>query len=224
MIGKILLGVLGVVLLFLFIALRIRAYLRFKYEHGELQVLLKYAWLSIPLFPKESKKDTENIQENPEPSESAEQVKQKKKINRDQILYTIDTLPPIILKALKRFGRRIKIEPLKIHVLVATSDPADTAMLFGRIQAVLAAVLPSVHRYVKIEEQDIRLFTDFCEEDMDFIVDAGIGISPGDILNIAFCAIGGVLKWFVGFKRRATKENSEKNNSRDTTAQAEKAA
>lgn len=224
MIGDILLCILGVVLLLLFLALRIPIYVRIKYEQGELQAILKYAWLSIPLFPKE---DKEVRQESVNPAESAEQgkeTKQKSKVNKEQILYTIDTLPPVFLKALRRFGRHIRIEPLKVHVLVATPDPADTAILYGRIQAVLAAMLPSIHRYVKIREQDIQIFTDFCEEDMDFIVDAGIGISPGDILNIVFCVLGGVLKWFVGFKRRATKENNEKNNNRDTTAQAEKAA
>ena len=113
---------------------------------------------------------------------------------------------------------------MKVHILVATPDPAETAILYGRIQAVLGAVLPSAHRYMKIREQDIQLFTDFCEEDMDFIVDAGIGIPPGDILNIAFCALGGLLKWYIGFKKRATKGPNEKDSSRDTTAQAEKAA
>lgn len=224
MIGKILLCVLGVILVVLLSALRIPAYVRVKYEQGELQAFMKYAWLTIPLFPKSEKENPQKIEKPSESTEQGKETKQKSKINRDQILYTIDTLPPVFLKALKRFGRHIRIKPLKIHVLVATSDPADTAILYGRIQAVLAAVLPSVHSYVKIREQDIQLFTDFCEEDMDFIVDAGIGIPPGDVLNIAFYALGGILKWFIGFRKRATKVPGTKENSRDTTAQAEKAA
>ena len=226
MIGTILLCVLGAILVLVLIALRIPAYIRVQYEQCKLRIFMKYAWLTIPLSPKNENAPPQETGEE-QSSESAEQEKEKKPkstINKEQILYTIDTLPPVLLKALKRFGRHIRIEPLKVHILVATSDPADTAILYGRIQAVLAAVLPSVHNCVKIREQDIRLFTDFCEEDMDFIVDAGIGIPPGDVLNIAFCALGGILKWFVGFRKRATKEPGAKDNSIDTTAEAEKAA
>ena len=225
MIGKILLCVFGVLFLFLLIALRIPAYVRISYEQGQLCSFIKYAWMTIPLYPKK-KEESRKTQEEVPPEEKTpeKEAKQKKKINRDQILYTLDTLPSVVLKAIKRFGKRIRIEPLKIHVLVATSDPADTAILYGKIQSVLAAILPILHQHIKIREQDIQLFTDFCEEDMDCIVDAGIGIAPGDVLLIAFGALGGMMKWLIGFRKRATKEPSVTENNRDTTAQADKAA
>lgn len=224
MIGKILLCVFGVLFLFLLIALRIPAYVRISYEQGQLCSFIKYVWMTIPLYPKK-KEETQKIQEEAHPEETApeKEATQKKKINRDQIFYTLDTLPSVILKAIKRFGKSIRIEPLKIHVLVATPDPADTAILYGKIQSVLAAVLPILHQHIKIREQDIQLFTDFCEEDMDCIVDAGVGIAPGDVLLIAFGALGGMMKWLIGFRKRASKEPAVTDNKRDTTAQADKA-
>lgn len=226
MIGKILLCILGVILLLLLIALRIPAYVRVNYEQGELRVFVKYAWMTIPLFPKSEKRASKKPEEDkpPKDTQPGNETKQKKKINRDQIFYTLDVLPPVFLRAVKRLGRRIRIEPLKVHVLVATSDPADTAILYGKIQSVLGAVLPPLHSCIKIREQDIQLFPEFCEEKMDFIVDAGIGIAPGDVLSIAFRALGGILKWFIGFRKRASKEPAEQDNSRTATAQAEKTA
>lgn len=212
MIGTILLCVLGTILVLFLIALRIPAFVQVSYKQGELRGSMIYAWLTIPLFPKSEKESP--IATEP-PTESAQNGKaeiKSNKINREQILYTIDALVPVFLKALKRFGRHLRIEPLKVHILVASPDPADTAILYGRIQAALAAALPSLHDCVKIREQDIRLFVDFCEEDMDFIVDAGIGIPPGDVLNIAFGALGGIVKWFVGFRKRATKEPGAKDH------------
>lgn len=225
MIGKILLYVFVVLFLLLLIALRIPAFIRITYEQGQLCSFIKYAWMTIPLYPKKKEKTRKTQGEIP-PAETAteKEAKQKQKINRDQILYTLDTLPTVVLKAIKRFGKRIRIEPLKIHVLVATPDPADTAILYGKIQSVLATVMPILHQHIKIREQDIQLFTDFCEEDMDCIVDAGIGIAPGDVLLIAFGALGGMMKWLIGFRKRASKEPSVTDNNRDITAQADKAA
>lgn len=225
MIGKILLCLLGVILVLVLIVLRIPAYVRIHYEQGELRVFIKYAWMRIPLFPKNTEKTSQETQENHHPNDTQQkkETTNKNSINLEQILYTLDVLPPVLLKAVKRLGKRIKIEPLKIHILVATSDPADTAILYGKIQAVLAAVLPSLHSHIQIREQDIQLFTDFCEEKMDYIVDAGIGLSPGDILAIAISALGGVLKWLIGFRKRASKEPAAKANQ-DATAQAESAS
>jgi len=225
-IGRILLFLLCAILALLLVALLIPAYVRVSYEQGEPSVIAKYAWLTIPIYPRESK---EAAQEPTEKETSGKEQKetpsrQKSGINWEQIQYSLDTLPPVLLKALKRTGRRIRIEPLKVHVLIATADPADTAILYGKIHAVLAAALPTLHRLVRIREQDIQLFPDFCENEMDFIVDAGIGIRPWDLLAIGLCALGGIFKWFLGFRKRATKFPETNDNNVETTAHAETAA
>ena len=60
MIGKILLCMLGVILVLLLIALRITAYVRVSYEQGKLHAFIKYAWITIPLFPKKEKEAAQN--------------------------------------------------------------------------------------------------------------------------------------------------------------------
>ena len=40
---------------------------------------------------------------------------------------------------LRRTGRSIRLEPLKIHLLVAGPDPAGTAELYGKLEAALGA-------------------------------------------------------------------------------------
>ena len=88
----------------------------------------------------------------------------------------------------------------------------------------LAASLPTLHQLIRIREQDIRLIPDFCLDRSDCSADVGIGLRPWDLLVIALCAIGGVLRWFLGFRKRATKTNKAVQNNVDTTAQAENAA
>ena len=130
----------------------------------------------------------------------------------------------VIVKAVSRSLRKLRIEPLKIHVLVAGDDPADTAYLYGKIQAVLGGVVPAMHRTVRIKEQDIRLFLDFTQDRMDAIVDVGIGIRILDLLIIGFFALFGILKWYLGFKKRADKSDSSQNKTNKATAGADNAA
>ena len=63
--------------------------------------------------------------------------------NRRQIRYSVDTLVPALWRALVRFGRRIRVPLLRLHVAFGGEDPADVAVLYGKSQ--LFAY--SVHRH-----------------------------------------------------------------------------
>lgn len=231
MVGKVLLAILCVVLVLLLAVMLIPFSLRVSYEGGQLCVTAKYARFIIPIYPgKEKDAASDTAEEQPAAAKAKKKPgkpseKNKPPINLEQILYSVDTLPKILLNAVRRIGKRIRIEPLKLHLLIATSDPADTAVLYGKIEGALAAGLPLLHRAVRIREQDIQLFPDFCEEHMDCIADAGIRIRPLDVLAVAVCALGGIIKWYIGFKKRATQvSETSKNKTVETTAQAEPAA
>ena len=89
--------------------------------------------------------------------------------------------------------------------MVAGEDPADTAILYGRIYGGLSACLPGLHRHIHIDDQDIQLFTDFSEDQLDVIADVGFALRIWDILVIGVCAGCSLVKLLVGFKRREDK-------------------
>lgn len=226
MIGNILLIVLGVVLLAILVILLLPISVRVNYEAGTFRFWLRYAGkviLQHPAHPtgrekeKKTKPDEAATESSPEP-------KKKPKVNWEQISYSLDVLPRLIVKSLSRTAGCIQIRPLKIHVLVAGPDPADTAVLYGKLHGVLAAVMPSLHRAVRIKDQDIQLFPDFCEERMDFIVDLGFRIRIWDLLVVAVSAMFGVLKWYLGFRKRRTRESNETNKKTKGSARADDAA
>lgn len=218
MIGTILLVILCLLLLMLVILLLLPAQVRVAYDMGDLTAELRYGTLRIPLYPREGKekKPKEKI------AEETDKKSEKKKlsVNREQILYSLEKLPPILGRALRRVGNRICIAPLKVHLLVAGTDPADTAMLYGKLEAALAAGLPVLHRAVKIREQDVRLFLDFQQEQMDCIADVGVRIRPWDVLVIALCAGGSALRWLIGFRKLSNDQNTKQTKSNDTTSAA----
>lgn len=223
MVGRILLYILCALLLLLVVLLLLPAQVRFRYDQGELALWVRFGPVKLQLFPPEEKK--EEPEKKPKKKAKPKKEKPKKpkgKINREQILYSLETLPPILGRALRRTGRRLRFAPLKIHLLVAGPDPADTAMLYGRLEAALSAGLPVLHRLVHIREQDIRLFLDFQQEQMDLIADVGVALRPWDLVSVGVRAGGSLLKWFLRFRKLASPPPAEETEPVEQTEQNEK--
>ncbi len=193
-------------------------HIRAAYDQGEISAGLQYGPLKRQLYPEKEKaeeaaKDTKKAKKKSAQEKPDGEAAEKKKgfrVNRAQILYSLEKLPPILGKALRRTGRRLRFRTLKLHLLVAGADPADTAVLYGKLEAALAAGLPAIHRLVRIQDQDIRLFLDFQREEMDCIADVGVSIRIWDLAVIGLCAGAGLLKWLVGFRRLADPPKEEK--------------
>lgn len=232
--------ILCVIAALLAVVVLIPVQIRAAYDQGDISAFVRYGPLRIALYPRPEKEESGKEkpkkekkskkagkqQETPPaaagetagegdtaPAAEPEKKKKKLRLNKEQILYSLEKLPPILGRALKRTGKRIRIVPLKIHLLVAGTDPADTAMLYGKLEAALAAGLPTLHQLVRIREQDIQLFLDFQEEQMDCIADVGLTIRPWDVLVIALCAGASALKWFIGFRKLADKPSAGKDTN-----------
>ena len=230
MLGRIILAVLGVLLLALAAALLLPVRIRFSYDQGALNLWVRYGPLRLQLFPRAEKAEEpapQTVEEPPEKKKKRQKKKRPKKprarINLDQILYSLETLPPILGRALRRTGQRVRVGPLQIHLLIACGDPADTAQLFGKLQAALGAALPLVHQVVRIEDQDIQLFADFTGDRVDCIADVGLSLRPWDLVSVGVRAGGSVLKWFLGFRRLASPPPREQKQAAPETAAEQKA-
>lgn len=213
--------ILCVVVLILAVILLTPAQARVSYDRGDLAVWASYGPVKLQILPpKEKPPKKKPKKKKPESKKKPKKAKEKKKfsINKEQILYSLEKLPPILGRALRRTGRRIRICPLKVHLLVASADPADTALLYGRLEAALAAGLPALHKLVHVKDEDIQLFLDFAENRMDCIAEVGISIRPWDVLSIAVRAGASLVKWLFGFKKLASPEIPEEKENTSTEA------
>ena len=207
MVGKIILGILAVLLLALILLLQIPVRVRAAYDQGDLALRVCFGPLKIQLFPRPEQAEEPKKKPKKEPKGKRKKEKPQKpkaKINREQIFYALEKLPPILGRALKRTGKSIRVEPLKVYLLVAGSDPADTAQLYGRLEAALAAGLPALRRVIRIKDEDIRLYLDFTEQQMDCIADVGIALRPWSLVTIGVRALASLIKWFLGFRKLAS--------------------
>ncbi len=198
--------ILCVILLLLGLVLFTPIRARVSRDEEGLRVWLKIGPAKIPLYPEKFQEEALEAppkEEKPKPEKPA---KKRKKLTMEQILYLLEGAPPILGRALRRAGRRIRICPLMVHVLVSASDPADTGLLYGKLHAALAALLPMLHRRIHIAEQDIRLYPDFEGQGVDYRLDVGIAIRLWDILVIGLCAGASGVKLLVGMKKLAPKD------------------
>lgn len=225
MIGKIVLGVLLTLLALLLVLLQIPVSIRFSYQDGAPEAALRYGPMRLSLFPGKKEPVGDRPEEKKKPEKKPKPKKKGRRINREQILYALETLPPILGRALRRTGRSIRIRPLKIYVLVAGYDPADTALLYGRLEAALHGGLPLLRQAVRISEEDVRLYLDFTKRQMDVIADVGVSLRPGSLAWVGLRAAASLVKWFLGFRKLASPpDKEEKSQEKEMTEKTEHTA
>ena len=183
--------ILCIILLVLVLLLLIPVRLRFSYERDNIEAGIRYGPLRFQLYPQrmiseaagtKAEKKRKEKSKKKRKQKSSKSEKNKPGINKEQITYSIEKLPPILIKALRRTGRRVLFQPMKIYVLIATPDPADTALLYGKLEAALSAGLPVLHQLVHVKEQDIQLVPDFVGDRMECIADVGLSIDRKSVV------------------------------------------
>ncbi len=228
MVGKIILGVIAGLLLLIVLLLQIPVRVRFSYDQGDMALRLRFGPVKLQLFPRPEKeekpKKPKKEKKKPQKEKKEKPQKPKAKINREQIFYALEKLPPILGRALKRTGKSICIEPLKVWLLVAGTDPADTALLYGRLEAAAAAGLPVLQQVLNIRDEDIRLYLDFSEQQMDCIADVGIALRPWRLVTMGVRALASLIKWYFGFRKLASPpppaEPEAKEETKSNTSEA----
>lgn len=221
MVGKIILCILAALLLGIILLLQIPVRIRFRYEQGDMELTLRFGPVKLQLFPRKAEEEKEKPPQKPSPEKKQKPKKQKAKINREQIFYALEKLPPILGRALRRTGRSIWIQPLKVYLLVAGYDPADTALLYGRLEAALAAGLPLLRQAIRIKDEDIRLYVDFTEQQMDCIAEVGAALRPWNLVTMGVRALASLIKWYWGFRKLASPPPAKQEaEQKDETSEA----
>lgn len=203
------LGLLGLLLLLILALSLVPAHIYLDYEAGALSLRAKYGPVRLSLYPRDEsekprkpKKEKKKQKETPEEGEKPPQ--KKRSLNLEQILCCLEDLPPILGRALRRVGQRLRVRPFFLHVLVAGEYPAATAILYGRLSAALWALRPAAANVVHVRDADVRLFLDFRRSAPDCVAHVGLSLRLWDLLVIALCAGASGLKWLLRFRRLAS--------------------
>ena len=107
---------------------------------------------------------------------------------------TILTLAKLGLQALDLFRQRLRVQLLRLVFVSGASDPYDTALAFGYVNAALGALMPLAERALRIDERDIQTGVDFQAERPRIDARIVCTIRIGQIVIIALAFGAGFLK------------------------------
>ena len=205
--------VIGIILVLLLLFLLIPVGVDAGY-HQKLWLKLKIGWLRFAVFPRREKKQPSKPKQPKPKKEKTKVPKDQKKLhlNKDDIF----TLLKIAVRTLHRFRKHLYIDRLKLYWTAAAEDPYDAVMQYGGLNAGLSALMPYVHEFLKIGEEDLRTAVDFARSSTEIDAELTATLQIWEILLVVNCAAFAALTWFLKKKkqeRRAAKAAAQKGSA-----------
>lgn len=162
---------------------------RVVYSAGGVQASLLAGPIRIRLFPRtkkpkpkkaKAKKKPKKVKKAAEPKEKTPETAPKG--GKFQMLWQFVQLGVSFLGSLRR---KLLIRDLTLSVTYGGSDPAKTAINYGRSVGAAHALLPLMEQVFRIRRQDVRVLYDAQSEEMAVYLNAAITIRVGQVLALA---------------------------------------
>ena len=183
-----------------------------SFREGVFRLNAKVSAFKITILPRPEKKDGKppksKKEKKPKPKDKE---KPKKKWSFDEIL----GLVKLALRALGRFGRKLRIDLLMFHYRVAGGDPFDAAMQYGYITAALGGVTPLLERAAAVKKQDLGVEIDFLAEKPVIEGELTLTIRIGGIVAVAVVAGIEYLKLRKHLKRKQAEKGTEERKEQN---------
>ena len=173
-----------------------------EYAERRAVVRAKVGPVGLPVltFPKTEEEKAKQKKRPKKPKEK------KKKWDRERIVVLIR----LGLRALERLRRRLRVDELQLHLLVSTSDPYRTAMLYGSLNAAVYALLPALTQAVELRNQDIQIDVDFDRGQMEAYGRLLLRIYVGQLLVVGAAFGLGFLRWKLEKRREDSNMKTER--------------
>ncbi|MBO5122737.1 MAG: hypothetical protein J6B99_06190 [Oscillospiraceae bacterium] len=168
-----------------------------------LTVLLRIGPAAIPLYPAAEKKEKPAKKAKPTTETTP---KAKKKLSLDITRQDVQAALKAVWQALdgvfRRIGRRVRVTPCEVSVVVGGPWPDKVAEQYGLISAAVWTVMPRLEQLIHIRDPYIHLDVDFNAPATNVEGKLGLYLRVGDLLAIAFAAAKPLLKFYFPFRRR----------------------
>ena len=103
-----------------------------------------------------------------------------------------DFLPlvKVLLKFLDGFRRKLRVNVLELKLIMASDDPCDLAVNYGKAWAAVGNLMPQLERIFVIQKRNIEVECDFTADKTLVIARLDLTITLGRILGLVFVLIG----------------------------------
>ena len=160
-----------------------------KYDSGGPLVRLIAGPLRIVLFPskkKDNKKHKSSKKKKPAKEKSFAKPKEKNKKEKSGGSFA-DFFPLIdaVLDFLGDFFcRKLRVNVLKMKLILAGDDPCDLAVNYGRAWAALGNLVPQLERFFVIKKRDMQVECDFTGDKTLIEAQLDLTITVGRLLGL----------------------------------------
>ena len=180
---------LSVLLLLMLLPVGIRG----AYEKGNAQLWLRLGPVAIRLLPRPQKREKQRKPESapaqeqaakasaPEPQAPPPAPQEDEKKDLRQYLPMLRLLGDL----LKDLRRKIRMDRLYVHLILAGGDPCDLAVSYGRIWAAVGNLLPLLDQLFVIKKRDVEVACDFAAAKTILIARADVTTLLGRLLGLA---------------------------------------
>ncbi len=170
--------------------------IRLGYDSAGPRIQAVLGFLKIPVFPRKPKKEkkkkepprksAESKQEEalPKPPQPPGNPPASQKQDKGGSLTDFLPLINVVLHFLGDFRRKLRVDELYLRLLLASSDPCDLAVNYGKTWAAVGGLLPVLEQCFVIKKQDVEVQCDFTASETLVIARAEITITLGRLLAL----------------------------------------
>ena len=207
--------------LFLLAVLPLGVKIRYDAEGFGLKVILGPVKLTLLPRPKKppkekKKKPSKPVETGPAPAEESlpkppqppkPAVKEKKQ--QGGSLTDFFPLIKVALDLLSDFRRKLRLDNLYLRLILASSDPCDLAVNYGKTWAAVGNLIPVLEQIFVIKKRDVEVLCDFTASETKVIAALDITITLGRLLALAVIYACRAIKEFL-ILRNKRKGGAEK--------------
>ena len=178
---------------------------KIKYDADGTYAAVMIGPYKLQLVPK--KNDGTGKKEKPKKQKKEAEPKEKKKKKPKQPGQggsILDFWPfvELVWSFLGTFRRKLLLKELTLRICFGGTDAAQTAMNYGRAQAVLGAVYPRLRQGFRIQKENVGVSCDFTQDKMCVTAVLHIRVLVGDLLHLALVYGVKGLKAFLAFRKK----------------------
>lgn len=100
------------------------------------------------------------------------------------------------------FRRKLRMNELYLRLILASSDPCDLAVNYGKTWAAVGNFLPALERWFVIQKRDVEVECDFTASETKVIARLEITMTLGRLLSLAAVYAVRGLKEFIVFRNK----------------------
>lgn len=173
---------LGIVVLLAVLPLGVRI----RYDCDGIAVTVLAGPVRILVFPRTKKEKKKKEKPKPEKKKTAPSEKEPPKKEKAGGSLT-DFLPlvKLALELLNCFRRKLRVDNLRLKLVLAGDDPCDLAVNYGRAWAALGNLLPRLERVLVIRKRDLNVECDFTADSTVVTAGLDITITLGRLITLA---------------------------------------